>query len=120
MSQELKQATKFDANKLDWSLIPLDSVEEILKVLEFGKNKYAAWNWASNGGFKYTRVTNAMRRHLYAFLRGEDTDPETGLSHIAHLGCNVLFLLYYLKHTDKFANNDDRFLDFAQQEEADE
>lgn len=99
---------KFDTNKLDWSLIPLDSLEEILKVLEFGKLKYDSWNWADAGGFKYTRVTNAMQRHLYAFLRGEDNDPETGLSHIAHLGCNVLFLLYYLKHEEIYSVNDDR------------
>lgn len=102
-------AIKFDEGKLDWSLMPWDSVEEILKVLEFGKTKYAAWNWSSNGGFPYMRVFSATMRHLLAWVRGEDNDPETGLSHIAHAGCNILFLLYFIKHKDKYTTNDNRY-----------
>lgn len=101
-------AVKFDSGKLDWSLMPLDSVEEILKVLEFGKKKYAAWNWSSNGGFVYSRVFNSLLRHLFAWFRGEDNDPETNLSHLAHAGCNILFLIYFVKHKNKYPNNDDR------------
>ncbi len=101
-------AIKHDSGKLDWSLIPWDSVEEILKVLEFGKHKYAAWNWSSNGGFKYTRIFNSLIRHLFAWVRGEDKDPESGLSHLAHAGCNILFLLYFVRHKDKYTTNDDR------------
>jgi hypothetical protein len=107
---ELKVATKYDMGKRDWSLLPLDSVEEIVKVLEFGANKYAAHNWSNNGGFKYTRVINAMLRHIFAFMRGEDLDPETGLSHLAHAGCNILFILHFIKHKDKYSTNDDRGL----------
>jgi len=103
-----KVAVKFDSGKLDWSLMPLDSVEEILKVLEFGKKKYAAWNWSSNGGFPYSRVFNSLLRHLFAWFRGEDNDPETNLSHLAHAGCNILFLIYFVKHKDKYPTNDDR------------
>jgi hypothetical protein len=103
-----KVAVKFDSGKLDWSLMPLDSVEEILKVLEFGKKKYAAWNWSSNGGFPYSRVFNSLLRHLFAWFRGEDNDPETNLSHLAHAGCNILFLIYFVKHKDKYTTNDDR------------
>lgn len=108
---------KFDVNKADWSLIAWDSMEEILKVLEFGKIKYAAWNWSENGGFKYSRVLSATLRHLFAFIRGEDNDPESGISHIAHVGCNVMFLLYYIKHKEYYQSNDDRYNPFAQKEE---
>jgi len=101
-------AVKYDSGKLDWSILPLDSVEEIIKVLEFGKNKYAAWNWANGEGFKYTRVFNSLTRHIFAWVRGEDNDPESGLSHLAHAGCNILFLLYYIKHKNRYPNNDDR------------
>lgn len=103
-----KEAIKFDDGKLDWSLMPFDSVEEILKVLEFGKKKYAAHNWSQGEGFKYTRVFNSLMRHLFAWFRGQDNDPETGLSHIAHAGCNILFLLHFIKNKDKYKNNDDR------------
>ena len=108
--EQIKELTaiKFDANKLDWSLIPWDSVEEILKVLEFGKAKYSSWNWATGEGFKYTRVFNSLLRHLFSWIRGEDNDPESGLSHLAHAGCNVFFLLYYVKNKHKYTTNDDR------------
>jgi hypothetical protein len=101
-------AIKYDEGKRDWSLLPLESVEEIIKVLEFGQNKYSAWNWANGGGFKYTRVFNSLCRHIFAWARGEDNDPESGLNHLAHASCNLLFLLYYVKHKDKYNNNDDR------------
>lgn len=103
-----KYAVKYDEGKRDWSLLPIESVEEIIKVLEFGQKKYAAWNWANGEGFKYTRVFNSLVRHIFAWVRGEDNDPESGLSHLAHAGCNILFLLYYIKHKNKYNNNDDR------------
>lgn len=74
-------------------LLPPEALEEISKVLAFGAKKYAENNW--RGGFKWTRVLGATFRHLYAWARGIDKDPETGLSHLAHAGCNVLFLLTF-------------------------
>jgi hypothetical protein len=100
---------KFDSGKLDWSLLPWDTLEEIIKVLQFGAGKYSPWNWAEGDGFKYNRLFNSSMRHFIAwFWRREDKDPETGLSHIAHLGCNVLFLLHYVLNGNKFKNNDNR------------
>lgn len=72
-------------------LIPTLSLEEVAKVLQHGKQKYNAWNWAE--GFEWGRLIGAANRHLGAFQRGEDVDHETGLSHIAHLACTSLFLL---------------------------
>lgn len=103
-----KKAIKYDSDKRQWDLLPMDAVEEIVKVLEFGANKYAPNNWKEHGGFKWVRVLNSLRRHLYAFIRGEDNDPETGISHLAHAGCNVLFLLHYTLNREKFSQNDNR------------
>jgi hypothetical protein len=50
-------------------------------------------NWRR--GMKWRRLIGAALRHLLAFSRGEDLDPETGLSHLAHLGCCTTFLLEY-------------------------
>lgn len=100
-------AVKADSGKTDWSLLPIESVEEILKVLEFGATKYDDWNWSTGNGFSYTRVFNATMRHLWAWFRGEDNDPETGLSHWAHAGCNVLFMLHFIKNKERY-NQDDR------------
>jgi hypothetical protein len=97
---------KADAGKTDWSLMPFEAIEEINKVLEFGAKKYAAHNWKKGSGFKYTRLLGSLLRHIFAYMRGEDKDPESGLSHMAHAGCNVIFLLYYDKYRDKFTNDD--------------
>ena len=103
-----KTAVKHDDGKADWSLLPFEALEEVVKVMEYGKTKYSAHNWSSGEGFKYSRVFNASMRHLLSFMRGEDKDPETGLSHIAHCACNILFLLHFIKFKDKYNNCDDR------------
>lgn len=87
------EAKKFDHGKLDWSLLPLVSVEEVIKVLEFGAKKYSKNNWQNLPDFK-TRYINAMYRHLASYAKGEAEDPETGLSHMAHAACNALFLIW--------------------------
>lgn len=96
------KATRYDEGKTDWSLMPFDAVEEINKVLEFGAKKYAPNNWKK--GFPVSRVLNSCLRHLFSFLRGERVDPESGLSHIAHAACNLLFILYFLKYKEKYAD----------------
>jgi len=109
LEQFEQQAVKHDQGKLDWSLLPWDAVEETIRVLEFGAGKYSPWNWAEGEGFKYTRLFNSSMRHFVAwFWRKEDLDPETGISHIAHLSCNVLFLLHYVLNKNKFKSNDNR------------
>lgn len=102
------EAVKFDSGKTDWSLVPFEALEGMADVLTFGAKKYAAWNWQSEGGFKWLRVCNSTLRHLFAFMRGEDNDPESGLSHIYHAQCNLLFLAYYIKNkkTVKHVNDD--------------
>jgi len=84
---------KFDQDKIPMELLPTEALREIAKVLKFGSEKYDAWNWKK--GMKWSRLAGAALRHLYAWLEREDKDPETNLSHLAHLGCCVLFLLTY-------------------------
>lgn len=90
------QPQKFDAEKPRTDLLPTDALEEISKVLGFGVVKYAAGNWATGSGFAWCRLYGAILRHLFAWARGQDRDPETGLSHVAHAGCMVLFLLAHI------------------------
>lgn len=95
---------KFDGDKPALALLPIESLEEVGKVLTFGAKKYAAHNWRQ--GFKWSRLLSAAMRHLFAFTRGEDKDPETGLSHLAHAACCLLFLISFGKTG---AGEDDRF-----------
>lgn len=89
------KAKKYDTGKLPYDLLPSDAVEDILSVLHFGAEKYAARNWEL--GMDWSRPFAALMRHMWAWWRGEDTDPESGLSHLAHAGCCILFLLAYQK-----------------------
>lgn len=82
---------KYDTGKPPMSLIDRHALEAIAQVLAFGANKYAAHNWRK--GIQYSRLLDAALRHLYAFADGEDLDPESGLSHVAHAGCCIVFLL---------------------------
>lgn len=90
------EGVKADDGKLPYHLVPGDALEEIVKVLDFGAKKYEAENWRK--GMRWSRVWGAMMRHAWAWWRGEDKDPETGLSHLAHLGCGCLFLIWFELH----------------------
>ena len=86
-------ATKHDAGKTEYCYLSPIAMEEICKVLTFGAKKYAPHNWTK--GFKWTRVFSAAMRHLFAWLSGQDKDSETGLSHLAHAACCIMFLLEF-------------------------
>lgn len=96
---------KYDQDKPDMSLLSSIAITELTAVLDFGKRKYAAHNWRK--GISTTRLLGAALRHIFAYLRGETNDPETGLSHIAHAMCCCMFILE-LKVTHP--QLDDRFV----------
>ncbi len=97
---------KFDQGKPRMELLPAVALEEIAKVLTFGASKYQPHNWTK--GISYSRLLGAALRHLTAFMKGEDNDPESGLSHLSHLGCCIIFLIWMSKHRSDL---DDRFKD---------
>lgn len=84
---------KFDESKLPLQLLPFDAITEIAKVLAFGAKKYAPNNWRK--GIAYGRLFRAAVGHCISWWMGEDLDPETSLSHLAHAGCCVLFLIHF-------------------------
>lgn len=89
-----KEGIKFDQDKPDWSLLPLYSLEEVVKVLDHGAKKYGRDNWRYLGAAS-NRYFAAAMRHLAAWQGGELKDPETGYSHLAHATCNLIFLLWW-------------------------
>lgn len=85
---------KFDGGKLDWTLLPVEAIEDVVKVLEFGAQKYGRSNWTKvEDGHR--RYLAAAYRHLVAIQKGEQFDPESGLPHAAHAVCCLLFLGYF-------------------------
>lgn len=97
-------AIKHDSDKPHLFLIPRSALEAEARVLGFGALKYGMHNWRQ--GFDWSRLIDAAMRHIVAFADGEDMDPESGLSHIAHARCMLGFLL---SHQLEGLGTDDRF-----------
>lgn len=88
-------AVKFDQDKLPLHLLSTEALNQTAAVLKFGAQKYAEHNWRK--GFLWSRPLAAAMRHITAFNAGEDKDPESGLSHLAHAACCIMFLLEFEK-----------------------
>ena len=101
-----KRAMRFNTGKRKWSLVDFDSLEDMVKVLEFGAEKYSPHNWKK--GLSTTEICESMIRHLKSYLNGENLDPESGLPHTGHIMCNSMFLSHMHNFKKEF---DDRFLD---------
>ena len=82
---------KYDTDKLKYSLLPKKVIEDVIKVLMIGEKKYGTDNWiyVDNG---YERYYNACLRHLQAWYYGEKLDTESGISHIIHAICCLMFI----------------------------
>lgn len=87
------EGLKFDDGKPPLSLISRRANEQEARVLDFGRRKYNSWNWSL--GMQWSRVLDAVMRHVAAYADGETFDPESGLSHLAHARCGLGFLLDY-------------------------
>jgi hypothetical protein len=73
---------------------PLDLLEhaadvEIARAIHTGAVKYGKQNYKSIGAIFASTYGAAVRRHIGAWLNGEDLDPESGLSHLSHIGANI-------------------------------
>jgi hypothetical protein len=93
--KEIGSALKFDGDKLPLHLLSTEAMNQTAAVLKFGAQKYAEHNWRK--GFTWSRPLSAAMRHITAFNAGEDKDPESGLSHLAHAACCIMFLLEFEK-----------------------
>jgi hypothetical protein len=90
----MSEGKKFDQDKSRWDLLPFGALEQVAQVITYGAKKYEPENWKkvpeSRG-----RYFAASLRHLTAWFRGEKLDPESGLPHLAHAACCLLFLMWF-------------------------
>jgi len=84
------KARKFDKGKPGFSNVPRLALLEVAKVMSHGAKKYGKYNYS--GTMDNTRLTDALERHLSAYLCGDDID-QSGYHHVAHMACNALMLL---------------------------
>lgn len=93
----METGLRFNNGKLRYDLIHPQAQEGLVRVLTKGAEKYAPKNWEK--GMDWSIVLASMKRHIAAFEKGEDYDPETGELHVDHIQCNAHFLsAYYQIH----------------------
>lgn len=101
---------KFDQEKPDYSLLPFGALDEVVKVLTYGANKYDRFNWEF---VEDNRYQAAALRHISAYMQGELDDPESGYTHLAHAVCNLLFLMSKVDKAEELEYNSGIEIDFS-------
>lgn len=97
--------TKADAGKPRFELLSPEFLAGVSKVLAFGAAKYGDRNWEH--GLSFARYFGAAMRHLWAWWGGEENDTESGLPHLAHAACCLMYLYHY-QHGKTGSAEDDR------------
>lgn len=91
--------TKYDKEKVQYSLIPPHALHEVARNLTAGLKKYKERdNWKKVQGAQQ-RYLDALYRHLEAHRRGELYDEESTAENMLHLSAvvvNALFLMEFI------------------------
>lgn len=84
-------------DKLRWELLPLEDIEDVVKVYTEGAKKYAPNSWQNleNG---YERYKAALFRHLLEYEKGHEIDEEIGCRHLAQVVWNAIAMLHISKN----------------------
>jgi len=90
----MEEGKKLDTGKLEWDLLPLSMLTDIVKVLMFGKEKYSKNNWKKVKEAR-VRYINAALRHITSYQEQEIFDSESKLPHLAHACCCLIFILWF-------------------------
>lgn len=99
-------AQKDNSGKRLWKLLPTKAVGLVVDVLGYGAylaprpdgtKGYGENNWQ---GIPTLDYYDAALRHLTAWKLGERLDSASGLSHLAHAACCILFMLAQCEGVD--------------------
>ena len=101
------EAVKHDLGKNRHDLIDPHFLTILAAALTFGAEKYSDDNWLTHGGLKWSRIYGALQRHLVAFSRGAEMDPESNLTHLGHAAAMLMMLARY-EYDYRYKGNDDR------------
>lgn len=82
----------FGVRKPSPQFIPPIAIIEESVVMALGAAKYGPYNWQDDPVDATTYYSAAMR-HLLSWFSGEDTDPESGASHLAHVRACMAILM---------------------------
>ena len=104
---------KYDSAKPKMNLLPPKALIEVGKVLTFGAEKYGPENWKELEDLQ-NRYTAGALRHIFAHMDGEQLDPESGTSHLAHALCCLLFKLEIELENAQIEKEKPREVDFPE------
>ena len=90
----MRKGTKYDSEKILYNLLDFKFIDGIVRILTMGAKKYAPKNWMLVEDAE-ERYKAALMRHTSSYLQGEDLDPESGETHLYHMGCCIMFLDYF-------------------------
>lgn len=96
--------TAFGVQKAPMHLIPPPAMLAVAEVFGLGAKKYGAYNWREKTVSSSVYQAAALR-HLMAWWDGENIDPESNQSHLAHAMACLAIILDAEKHQKL---NDDR------------
>jgi hypothetical protein len=97
-------AAKFDNNKPPLGQLPLDVLEGVADVCQFGATKYSMNNWRK--GMSWSKILNSCLRHITKWQSNIDLDEESKLHHLDHAIINLMYLRWYTINRIEF---DDRY-----------
>lgn len=96
---ELKQQARVEtlkAGKAQMELLEPRFVEGLAQALAYGAKKYAPGGYRD--GVKVAQYFGALLRHVFAVMRGEEKDAESGLDHLFHAAANCMIAWWILKN----------------------
>ena len=88
-----EKSIRYNQGKPKWSLLDYNSLEPLVKVMEFGEKKYSRGNWQK--GLELSEIQDSIYRHLNALNDGELCDKETGILHTGHIMANCMMWNYH-------------------------
>lgn len=86
------KALTYDSGKAPLASLPPAGIRAVALVQAYGKTKYGD-DENYRKGMEAKRQMSCALRHIYAWLDGEDLDPESLQSHLAHGACRLLFAI---------------------------
>lgn len=100
-SKNIKAAAAKD--KPSTYTIPPIAILALGAAMKCGADKYGAFNWRTTDVTASTFI-DAINRHFLAWQTGENNDPESYISHLAHIMANCAILLDVM-HEGEFVDD---------------
>ena len=100
IEMQMEQGKRFNLGKPKWSLVPQSALIPAVRSFEYGANKYGPHNWKK--GLPMSEICESLKRHLDAYMEGEEIDKESGLPHIGFIQTNAIMLSWMNDNKPQF------------------